>query len=287
MTNIHRIIKLGVACGALLWAAPSYAGFELVSPSSAPRMAQPSQMTPEPPMPVVPAIPVEAEPLAPPQHILRNPHVETLAPAANEPTDSAGLLKAVSNNQQISVAPQIPAPANAQGRLVINPYPLQDAAAHGNGMGQLSLEQAMIEETGNLRSIAIPGRQDAQGMIKRAQISAQYDDTQRYSTRDDSYTAPVAIENIAPTPAPAQPMQQAQNTDFTEAVGFGRDLPLALALSQIVPPEYKYNFAQNIDAGATVSWQGGKPWNQVLDEMLAPSGMRAVIDGQQVIIQKV
>lgn len=72
---------------------------------------------------------------------------------------------------------------------------------------------------------------------------------------------------------------------YTEAVGFGRELPLALALSQVVPPEYSYAFGKDVNVGTTVSWQGGKPWNEVLNDMLAPNGMRAVIDGNKVVIQ--
>ena len=34
-----------------------------------------------------------------------------------------------------------------------------------------------------------------------------------------------------------------------------------------------------------VSWQGGKPWDVVLNEMLAPSGMKAVIENNQVSIR--
>jgi hypothetical protein len=77
----------------------------------------------------------------------------------------------------------------------------------------------------------------------------------------------------------------APQNEFMPIVGFGRDLPLALALSQIVPPEYSYAFGDNVNAGATVSWQGGKPWNEILDSMLAPQGLQAVIQNRQVVIR--
>ena len=94
-----------------------------------------------------------------------------------------------------------------------------------------------------------------------------------------------------PRPAVPQSVQQmapaspdGQGNGYSEAIGFGRDLPLALALSQVVPPEYSYAFGQNVDVGSTVSWQGGKPWNEVLNEMLAPSGMVSIIQDRQVTI---
>jgi hypothetical protein len=116
-----------------------------------------------------------------------------------------------------------------------------------------------------------------------------------------AYVSRVDAAPLYPSPAPIVPAVQtqsqtprapianapAQNTSsgFTEAVGFGRDLPLALALSQVVPADYSFSFAQNVDAGANVSWQGGKSWDQVLQDMLAPVGMRAIISGNQIIIQ--
>lgn len=74
------------------------------------------------------------------------------------------------------------------------------------------------------------------------------------------------------------------STEFTELVGFGSDVPLALALSQIVPAGYSYSFAPSIDAGAKVSWDGGKPWNDVVSEMIAPLGYDLSIRGKNVRI---
>lgn len=72
---------------------------------------------------------------------------------------------------------------------------------------------------------------------------------------------------------------------FSEAVGFGRDLPLALALSQVIPPEYALSFETGVNAGANVSWEGGKPWNQVLQEMLTPLGLHADVYSGKVYIR--
>lgn len=117
-----------------------------------------------------------------------------------------------------------------------------------------------------------------------------------YQPPQSSYPAPAPLVPRAPDQAltstgmgsyapPPASVAQVASAGFAEAVGFGRDLPLALALSQVVPPEYAFSFATDVNAGESVSWQGGKPWNEVLNDMLAPKGLKAAISGNQVIVQ--
>lgn len=74
--------------------------------------------------------------------------------------------------------------------------------------------------------------------------------------------------------------EEASSPDlYKEAVGFGSDVPLVLALQQVVPPEYAFSFGRNVNPGVHVSWNGGKPWNIVISEMLAPLNMIAEIKG--------
>lgn len=74
------------------------------------------------------------------------------------------------------------------------------------------------------------------------------------------------------------PIPSEQPSGFAEAVGFGRDLPLALAVSQIVPPDYAFSFDQSVSPGESISWEGGKPWDQALNDALRPVGASARID---------
>lgn len=124
---------------------------------------------------------------------------------------------------------------------------------------------------------------------------------------DNAAEKPVAPDDIVWSEAPAAPEQAAPENDslnkaiaqtlpvpeaiktspetaFAVAEGFGKDIPLVLALRQIVPPSYAYRFQNKSDAGLRLSWQGGRPWNQVLNDALAPLGRAAVIDGQSVTI---
>lgn len=55
--------------------------------------------------------------------------------------------------------------------------------------------------------------------------------------------------------------------------GFGSDLPLAVALQQVVPASYQVSFGPEVDPGASVSWEGGKSWKRVLSDMLSAKGL--------------
>lgn len=94
------------------------------------------------------------------------------------------------------------------------------------------------------------------------------------------------VPAVAPAPyvsatpaAPAGPQAAPASADiYGDAIGFGRELPLALAVSQIIPPDFAFAFERGVNPGDTVSWEGGKPWNQVLQETLADAGAQAHID---------
>jgi hypothetical protein len=81
----------------------------------------------------------------------------------------------------------------------------------------------------------------------------------------------------------AAPVTKYSST-FPEAIGFGSDLPLALGLRQIVPPEYAYAFDPGVNQGAKISWNGGKPWDIALNEALKPLGYSATVEGTTVHI---
>lgn len=67
--------------------------------------------------------------------------------------------------------------------------------------------------------------------------------------------------------------------------GFGKDLPLVMGLQQVVPPQYAYKFASDVQPKGTVSWDGGKPWNTVLQEMINPLGLTADIQNKTVTLR--
>lgn len=85
--------------------------------------------------------------------------------------------------------------------------------------------------------------------------------------------------------APVQTMPlPATQSNYQVVEGFGRDLPLVMAVRQIVPDQYGYAFAEGTPLNATVSWEGGRAWDQVLYEVLSPLGYKAAIGNQLVSV---
>lgn len=84
-------------------------------------------------------------------------------------------------------------------------------------------------------------------------------------------TTPVAT----PVATPTVPSESDNATDNATIEGFGKDIPLALALRDIVPSSYAYVFTTNDIAGTKISWRGGKPWQTVLQTALAAKNLQA------------
>ncbi len=87
-----------------------------------------------------------------------------------------------------------------------------------------------------------------------------------------------------PMAAPVQPMPASRQYEMIS--GFGTDMPLAMALQQIIPQGYGYGYSNASFAGKRVSWDGGKPWPDVLNTMLAPHNLQASINGNRVVIKE-
>ncbi|GJL85724.1 MAG: hypothetical protein DHS20C02_14990 [Micavibrio sp.] len=87
-------------------------------------------------------------------------------------------------------------------------------------------------------------------------------------------------------PAPQKRQYKIEPKTYPEVIGFGSDLPLALALRQVVPPEYSFSFGDGVNPGYRVSWNGGRPWNEVVNDMVAPLDLSARIYKKTVSISK-
>ena len=83
------------------------------------------------------------------------------------------------------------------------------------------------------------------------------------------------------TPAAAVATAQAQ---AGLAEGFGKDVPLRVALLQILPPSLTTQFSQGVDAEQVVDWSGGKPWQAVLRDVVQPLHLRATVGASTVRI---
>jgi hypothetical protein len=74
------------------------------------------------------------------------------------------------------------------------------------------------------------------------------------------------------------------NSAYEVSEGFGSDLPLVMAIRQIVPAKYGFVFDEGVDLSSKVSWQGGKAWDAVLQDALVPVGLSASVRGDVVSI---
>ncbi len=95
------------------------------------------------------------------------------------------------------------------------------------------------------------------------------------------WTAP---EKKTTTPAPAE---EKTYEAFRVIEGFGTDMPLALALRQIVPAKYAFSFDESVNLGAIISWTGGKAWNLVLEDALAPLNITYNVNGNKLKLSKI
>ena len=68
------------------------------------------------------------------------------------------------------------------------------------------------------------------------------------------------------------------------ADGFGKDVPLKVALLQILPLNVTAQFGQGVDAEQVVDWSGGKPWQAVLHDVVQPLHLHATVSGSVVRI---
>lgn len=102
-------------------------------------------------------------------------------------------------------------------------------------------------------------------------------------------SAPVMPTPTLPAPTLATPAYVPQATMapvmFENAVGFGSDIPMMTAIKQIVPAHYGFAFAPGVPLDQKVSWQGGRPWNDVLGEVLAAHGLGLDISNNVVTIR--
>ncbi len=288
--NVIRFKKFVflLAMGVIIsLASAAYAGFEWTPPAAGPSAQPPAEESS-----ASPEIPMNAEPLSPP------PIASSAAPVAISPPASETQKTPVMKTLKIS-PPQI-SPAPASEAL---------AAEKAPALIEKSPPQTVQNETDFL---PVPDSEPSvQNMpAPKNQISRK----EKLEKQTLAVPVPVETTPIAPPTvmaAPPKPEPEAtkitinpypseKNTDVsTENVsnkgsvtiettnGFGSDVPMALAIQQIAPPDIAFSFEPGINVGSRVSWEGkDRPWMDVLGEVLSPLGMRAALKDKVVHITK-
>ncbi len=290
---------------SLLWMpALAFAGFEWVPPvqqHAAPIEANPNN-TDHNIIEKFPAPTVVAQPLAndtpisiiPNQHNMPRPpqqHGGVAAPSDVVATVPDMPFTGTSSRNTISTKPK----TSSGNKLVIDPYPLRGGTSSPPPQFAMAgAYKAMGEEARILNPVKLGsdlstgvGRQKKAYVsrpIKSVSVSPRKPFIGGSGITPMIGGEPAPLPNVA-TPHASMPIKSHASKTYAQAIGFGRDLPLALAISQVIPSEFTHSFVENIDTGITVSWEGGKPWNQVLNEMLRPKNLTSVIRNNRVIIQ--
>jgi hypothetical protein len=100
----------------------------------------------------------------------------------------------------------------------------------------------------------------------------------------EAASVPVDAQAVLAANPPPSYSGSADGGSYAIAQGFGKSIPLVIAVKQIVPPGYTPVFDRDAGLGQKVSWQGGQPWNEVLNNALAPKGLVADIKDHKVMI---
>ena len=176
----------------------------------------------------------------------------TPAPASEVVSEALASSRARVSPQSILPPAQ---PVASQARVPAAPYPTPLAVAAPAAL--------------NMNPLATAAGRSQAAQLEQAMVQGGLNAPAPIYTPASS-VARVTHDDAGALSAPA--------SSYADAVGFGRDLPLALAVGQIVPPDYAFNFSPSVNPGDTVSWEGGKPWDRVLNETLAGIGASARID---------
>lgn len=126
------------------------------------------------------------------------------------------------------------------------------------------------------------------------QLPALSETTPGVPARSDLMPVPLApVATLAPAmpagmPVTVMPPLVVDRQDQGQPLeGFGRNIPMVVALKQILPANYGFTLEQGVSSATSVSWNGGKPWRAILSDMLAAARLAFQEDGQIIKISPV
>ena len=101
----------------------------------------------------------------------------------------------------------------------------------------------------------------------------------------------VVAEEVMEEPQPETPVLVAEPEETSEEMpdpnmvqGFGNDLPLIMAVRQIVPTDMPYAFGESLDLSQPVSWQGGASWQDTLKAIADENNLEVAFSDEMVRI---
>ncbi len=302
------ILLAAFGAAITLGATVTHAGFEWVPPT---QPAAAPEVTPAAPnVTVAPGIP----PAGPSDAVLPLPGAET-APAPVSPIPVTPQLRpfdATAANNDVPVNTLLDAPSGYQAQPLLPPEEntamkvreVSPPPAAGNAPLSITDSRPVLPEPVTTQQIAPPPAFERPAyepaemappvVAQQPRVFMPEDAPQ--AALDNTPNSQKLVINPRPygdaVPAPALGFDSVvasaaaqQPSDKPVLEGFGSDMPLALALQQIVPSDYATSFESGVNVGQTVSWDGGKPWDQVINDMLAPLQLQAVIVNKTVHVR--
>lgn len=271
---------------------PSFAGFTWTPPETT--APTPQIMAPAQPaaVPALPPMPVEVEamapitaPVAPQPAPVAVPHYTPKAPTPI----AAPAPQQVSAFEAPALAPTT-APTPVTAPLALTPAPImaqpkgyEEAVAQKNAVRPIridtrpgpviSMPAAPIQITPLNTTPTMAPEAPLMGSMGEKLVPVQTDEA-----RPD---APVVATAAPKWPSSVNTVIQAEIVD-----GFGRDIPLAMAVRQIVPEGYGLSFDRNVNMNQQISWEGGQSWISVLNAALKEQGLNATLQGRVVQIKQ-
>ena len=255
--------RFGVLASAvfLLTATTTQAGFEWV-PAAEPKPA---------PAPAAPATPPAAVQPPSSQLLMHEPQPLSPLPPLEEPVEAMPLQapqpQTTAKGNVLKVKRMSDTAAPEETAAVPQPLGPSDTAAEATPP---PLPELLEEPSHTKTTVVMP--EDAPQSARSSVSEGKILDIQPYP------------EGQAPTAAVPMPIQNMNIEQGPDVVGFGTDMPLALALQQIAPAGYAFSFGENINPGAKVSWTGGQGWVDVMRDMIAPLGLQADVRGKAIFI---
>lgn len=254
-----------IGLSTLTFVQPAFAGFEWTPPEKQAPAPIPDRL-PLPPMeseessalPEVEGVDIPDEQSS--QQVMPEPvqnqqeprlKVKVMAPP-QEPVD---------NGPAVMSAPILP--ANIPQQPAPEPFPITETHQGTD---------TIMPEPGHTVSEAAPSPQEGPHGVS----------INPYPLEETDHTEP-QLTSSPMTPPPGEDIAWKKGS-YEVVEGFGSDMPLALALRQVVPADYAFSFGRGVNPGYLVSWEGGKPWNQVLNDMVQPLNIQARIEGNVVKI---
>jgi hypothetical protein len=97
---------------------------------------------------------------------------------------------------------------------------------------------------------------------------------------------PAAVSPITGATLAPETMPVAAAAGSAPLQGFGKQVPLVVAVRQIMPQGYTFVRGEGVDLSQSVNWQGGKVWTEVLTDAVTPLGLTAQVAGDTVVLSK-